>query len=250
MIRINKKVDAPTRLLTVGKTQTKKLCAEYDSNPSLYKARSLKPKKNIYNHESVKKSLKILQRNKCCFCEKDQIDEIGAVEHFRPQKAFKSVKSKPNEFPGYYWLTYEWTNLYFVCTNCNTFKGSIFPLVDERKRARNHHYDVTRESPLLIEPSTDNPRDHVGFDQEQPKGLTRKGRTTIAVCNLDRDGLTENRRERLGMLKAFKKIVMLPSEAISTVELAEIVVEAKQFLENAVKPDAPFSSMAIDFINE
>lgn len=187
-----------------------------------------------------------MQHNKCCFCEKDQTDEYGAVEHFRPKKAFKRSENKQNEYPGYYWLINEWRNLYFVCSPCNTSKGAIFPLANEKKRARNHHDDITLESPLIIEPTIDDPRDHIRFSKEEPKWRTRKGKRTIEVCSLDRDDLTDKRREVIRKLETWKLMISEFSHKLPPA----LLQKANKYLHDAVKPNAPFSSMATDFINE
>jgi hypothetical protein len=51
--------------------------------------------------------------------------------------------------PG--WLAYDWNNLLFSCTACNTKKRELVPLIDNKARACSHHDDITMEQPLLID---------------------------------------------------------------------------------------------------
>ena len=103
----------------------------------------------IYADDWVKAALEELFHRKCAYCEAP----IGAeadwnVEHFRP----KGRVAERHGHPGYYWLAYEWLNLYPVCEHCNQRrkdrplwgdlqfaeaggKQDQFPLEDEATRA-------------------------------------------------------------------------------------------------------------------
>jgi hypothetical protein len=105
----------------------------------------------------VKAALRIAQHDKCGFCE-SKVTHVafGDVEHFRPKAAFRAIQGDALTRPGYYWLAYEWTNLLFACEPCNRrHKGNLFPLVDEATRARSHTDDITRETPLFIDPTAE-----------------------------------------------------------------------------------------------
>ena len=71
--------------------------------------------RGVYAHDELKISLERLFHGKCAYCE----SHIGAadwdVDHFRP----KGRVTERADHPGYYWLTYEWENLYPSCNNCN-----------------------------------------------------------------------------------------------------------------------------------
>ena len=75
----------------------------------------------------------------------------GDVEHYRPKGAIGSGKTKIR--PGYYWLAYNWNNLYYACADCNQYrKRAAFPLVDETNRALDHHGAIGNEDPLILDP--------------------------------------------------------------------------------------------------
>jgi len=249
VIKIKKFSTIPSKLLTDGKTENENNCVDYDKNPTAYNNGDLKFNINnkIYGHTSVKNDLRGAQNNKCCFCEKDQDDEYGAVEHFRPKKGYKSTKGAKLNRPGYYWVGYEWKNLYFVCSRCNSsaYKGNLFPLADESRRAKSHHNDIRDETPLLIDPGgRKDPRKHIIFENQFPRGKSEYGKVTIKICGLDRDALNEMRKQLIENIEA--RIVILK---ISTGHKKSKMTKAKNFIEDSVKPDAEFSATATDYLN-
>ncbi len=113
---------------------------------------AFKANRTLYAHDEVKKALEALFCGKCAYCESKVVAQSHLeVEHFRPKKR---VSDRPAH-PGYYWLAYEWTNLYLSCKLCNgryrdqptreepTYgeaKGKYdqFPVEDESARAMSH----------------------------------------------------------------------------------------------------------------
>jgi hypothetical protein len=249
MIKVNRPTNAPAILKKKGETETENNQALYNEDSAAYISGKLKftidPK--IYGSLTIKAALKKAQNNKCCFCEKNQVEEYGAVEHFRPKGGYKKDrKEKSLTKPGYYWLGYTWENLLFVCSFCNTtYKGNLFPLVNESKRVRSHHGDVSLEDPYLIDPTIIDPRDHIYFDNELVRWKTEYGKQTISICGLDRESLNDERRELIENIKS--RIVTVVNE--KHMNPAD-VKEAKTFLRNAVSPSAPYSATAIDYLKQ
>lgn len=248
MIRINKPVVSPNVLTIRGVAATGKNCLLYDSDPAGYISgrKNFKISPSIYSHKSVKGVLRQAQRNKCCFCEKSQVDENGEVEHYRPKNGYKSNRRESLKKPGYYWLAYEWSNLFFVCRACNsiTYKGNLFPLQDEQTRASDYHDDLSREAPFLINPSQVDPRQHIIFDKEFPIALSNLGKKTIEICGLDRDALIEKRRNLKNQIDL--AIIILYKRGSHT---QSEINQAIQFLRTAISVEGEFSSFAIDYIN-
>lgn len=244
MIRIDKPPRPPDVLLNRGVEQTKKDKAVYDNNPDVYRfGREKFPLKDtIYRHESVKNVQLNAQHGKCCYCEKIS---CGEIEHYRPKGAVKQSPKSTNQFPGYYWLAYDWDNLLVSCTDCNRNKSTLFPLEDETMRARDHHDNIESEAPLLINPASVDPRDHIQFHGEVPVGKTDSGKITIEGLNLRRPDLDESRRILLNQLKFLHKVMVSRQNSDTPNVLAQ---EAKEKLKKAVSPDAQFSSMARDFL--
>lgn len=200
MVKIDKSTVAVPPILRVGSsankstavTQTLEIQADAGKVSFTFDTK-------IYGHASVKSTLSTAQHGKCCFCE-SKVGHIsyGDTEHFRPKGGYYSLPKEKMKYPGYYWLAYDFSNLYFSCQICNqAFKKNFFPLKIEANRVRSHHQKhlVANEKPLLIDPANDDPALHITFDREVPKGLDEKGKTTILRIGLGRKKLNDHRLE-------------------------------------------------------
>lgn len=248
MILVIKDATIPAKLSGDGQTENSHNKAAYDAHRQDYiddkKQFSIKPE--IYNYPGIKEALKKAQHGKCCFCEKEQTDEYGAVEHYRPKGGYQVAKKTKLIKPGYYWLGYEWSNLYFVCGPCNTCKANIFPLVDETKRAVSHHDDITQEEPYLLDPAgTKDPRDHIVFDFGFVRGKTIYGKETIDACGLNRDVLNEKRKKLISNMELHIDIIVLQD-----IHPAATVEKSRKFLRSCCLPQADFSAAAADYLKE
>ncbi len=244
MIRIDKPVDIPLVLTTKGTELNEANCKKYSSNPKLYKSgkEEFIISDKVYNDKSVKPILKQAQNNKCCYCEKDQEHEDGAVEHYRPKKGFQIKKGDKLIRPGYYWLGYDWSNLFFVCTHCNRKKSTIFPLKDEKKRALYHKKSIKNEAPYLLDPcGVKNPREHIIFKSQLIEGTSEYGKYTIEICDLDRDDLNNKRLKVISDIKARLVILKTSKDKID-------INDAIKYTQNAISSKGEFSAMAIDYI--
>lgn len=119
---------------------------------------------------------------KCAYCEV-RIGSTGDIEHYRPKGkvthedgSLVMVDSNGGEkvpHPGYYWLTYEWSNLLYACGECNRIhtkkhggvpvgKGTRFPVDGEHATEPG---EEAKERPLLLNPLVDEPNDHLSIDE-------------------------------------------------------------------------------------
>jgi len=99
-----------------------------------------------------------------------------------------------------------WKNLLLCCTECGRLKGERFPL------------DETSQ-PLLLDPTTEDPWQHLDFDPETgnivPRfdidlnAFSRKGDATVVILNLDR-------REALARvyLRTYRRLAKIVAEAL------------------------------------
>jgi uncharacterized protein (TIGR02646 family) len=210
VIRIKKPEQAPAILQNRGREATRQLCEQYDSSLDAYKngEKSFASDdfdSDIYGATAVKQSLQRAQHGKCAFCE-SKITHIayGDVEHFRPKAGYRQHPDGPLVRPGYYWLAYDWANLFFCCSLCNQrFKRNHFPLANDNRRAASHHDPIEREEPLLIHPESDDPASFLEFDQEYlcSIGGHPRGEATISILGLNREEIVEKRRHLLGLIK-------------------------------------------------
>lgn len=149
------------------------------------------------------------QHGKCGFCEAKILGHTGDVEHYAPKLEVHELVSPGRELPhstrvehrtvaqppmkpGYWWLTYQWTNWLLACSRCNSvWKLCLFPVAEQPRSAPNPSDPCT---PLLLNPFDDDPEEHLDVDAiGQLVAITVRGRETIQTCGLDRDSL---RRER------------------------------------------------------
>lgn len=236
-----------------GEKQTEHDCAAYDLRPGEYhsgKASFKFKKRTYYNEKAVKDLLIKMHHSKCCYCEKRFRSRAYLhIEHFRPKSGFRqTLGQEKDELPGYYWLAFRWENLLLSCHDCNSVhKRTFFPLANPTRRARSHHDDddLARERPLFIDPVADDPRDHIRFDGDLPRGTSRRGHMTIAGLGLRRVELREDRLVLLGQIEMFHDIRKLSAELPDVAKLQE---RARKFIEAAKQPDAEFSSMVIDYV--
>ena len=247
MIQINRINPAPTKLRELGSLQTALDCSAYEEAPEDYIShRKRFPDKRHFSRRDVKDVLMKMHHNKCCYCEtKLHTSAYLHVEHFRPKAAVRQSRAENNEFPGYYWLAYCWENLLLACFDCNTtHKGTLFPLEDPAERARSHNDDLRKERERLVDPSEEDPRDHIRFEGDLPVPQTERGRHTIEELGLRRPALTE---ERLHWFQIIERHIDMV-KATSFPEIEALQHEAARFVELAMQPDAEFSSMVIDLV--
>ncbi|QJD17980.1 hypothetical protein [Paracoccus sanguinis] len=103
---------------------------------------------------------------RCMYC----LDSHGCdIEHFKPKASYNESM-------------YTWNNLLLCCTECGRLKGSKFPM--------------DGAEPLLIDPTGENPWDHLSFDPRldtitasfdlASNTFDKKGTATVELLNLDR----------------------------------------------------------------
>lgn len=152
---------------------------------------------------------------KCAYCESLIVTtHPGDIEHFRPKNAITDLNNQPiilntngqgHPHPGYYWLAYELTNLLPSCIDCNRpssgnsqgkkiGKWSKFPVKNGNAIKPG---DERNEQPLLINPATEDPAEHLEIDQKgilHPHKKSDRGDMCINVFGLnDRIGLVKDR---------------------------------------------------------
>lgn len=243
MIRIGKPADAPAVLAGKGRQETDKNRTAYEADPARYDsgAATFSFDSGLYGHESVKTALIRAQHGKCSFCESKLIHiSYGDVEHFRPKAGYRQSSADPLGKPGYYWLAYDWSNLYLSCQLCNQrFKKNTFPLADPARRCRNHLGDLSLEEPLFLDPGSEDPEEHIEFSAEQPRARngSSRGQATIEALGLQRSDLQEVRFDRYKKLELLRRLAKAMPET-------PVGQEARALLDNAVRDQAEYASMA------
>lgn len=205
MIRVKKPEKIPEILTAEGKAKRVEMCNAFEKGETKFEFDN-----KIYGHETVKSILKKSQHDKCFLCE-SKVTHIssGDVEHFRPKGGYRQSAKEKLQKPGYYWLAYEWENLFFVCELCNRrFKKNLFPLIKAENRCTSYKVDTNQEEPLFINPENEDPEEFISFRGEIVFAIdgNLRGKTTIEGAGLDRIELESNRKTTLEKLKRIYEI--------------------------------------------
>lgn len=250
MIRIDKG-PAPDILTTTGVERRDAVCALYEADRELYDSgkKRLSFDSKIYGHADVRQSLAASHHGKCAFCEvvipRPYADPN--VEHWRPKGSVKQRRGDALLTPGYYWLAYSWDNLLLACLFCNRDnKGSQFPLQDPSVRVRHPSENLSLETPELIKPDSEDPADHIEFLEELPRGITDRGKATVAVLGLARLEHKARDERYTSLREAYDLIVKYSDDPHPAAQ--ELVASSRAFLAQAPQPSSPFSAMAAAFV--
>ena len=168
--------------------------------------------KKGYNTRPTKKALHIAQHGKCAWCEMRYPPRSNKVEHYRPKDgAWRHLPGKPEKIDRshYWWLAWTWENLLFSCGRCNDrgCKANYFPLQRESRAVDqppaavavpldDKYFDTSTEQPMLLNPTHDDPLDHIQWLPTNPGeprrlwnwtpvGRTARGRATVRILKLD-----------------------------------------------------------------
>lgn len=244
MIRVAKG-DSPAYLKRVAPAAKSKLIAAAAAG------KPPKADKSKYGHPSVRQRLADDQHGKCCYCEvKIPVPYAHQhVEHFRPQSQTRQNEAAPPTIPGYFWLSYEWSNLFLSCSHCNSsYKRDIFPLLNSNHRALGPLDDIAREIPLLLNPAgPEDPEDHIEFHDEVPKGKSAIGRCTIEVIGLGCPQ-REDRLEYLNYLRKLRNQIIVLIKDGPTHATKQIINENYRELLIAQRRSSKYSAMARTFM--
>lgn len=110
-------------------------------------------------------------KNKCWYCEAEEIRTDMPVDHFRP----KGKVDEDDEHEGYWWLAFDWKNYRCACTFCNSVrnfeetqggKGSHFPIFNKENRAYSSTADYHDERPAILDPCDPSDDRLIWFDED------------------------------------------------------------------------------------
>jgi uncharacterized protein (TIGR02646 family) len=204
----------------------------------------------VFAAEDVRSALDELFRSKCAYCEQPLPLEALAVDHFRPRSGAVDLDGSFS-LDHYWWLAYEWQNLYASCAECVSLKGLRFPVEGERAkrpravdRQRKRRVWKAGDHGLLLDPCADDPEQHLVFlDDGQAVSTTERGRVTVEVLGLNRPALLEARSAALRTLRD-EWDELVGAIASSTESPSPTALES---LFDAARP---FAGLRREFLNE
>lgn len=245
MIRVKRPTEGPADLIEKGGNELERARSHFEGTPPNPAGFNFA----TYKLTSVKDALEKMFHGKCAYCEAFYASTQPLdVEHFRPKGAVVDVA----DHRGYWWIAMDWQNLLPSCIDCNRKRNQVtpegdtsqvrlrdnaarftssatvssgkkdsFPIAATGTRAMSRAASLESEKPLLLNPCTDYPDQHLSYffdlknlvsfvvarplagdaDYSGPNGLSLKGATSIHVYGLNRLRLVQARTEMLRRLE-------------------------------------------------
>ena len=158
----------------------------------------------LLDHQEVAASLREMTSARCAFCgivEWEKPFGLG-THHFRPPQeavAHDGATSRRH----YWWLAYQWENLYLACADCRTAQGAKFPTERSRVRVGTKDGLAEKEEPLLLDPCHDDPeRYFIYLDSGEVVSNSQRGEATIETFDLNRPFLVQARHQAAEVTRA------------------------------------------------
>lgn len=171
---------------------------EYNSQQALIKSQRRWP----FQVSEMQPLVEVLSRaftHLCAYCE-TPVARDPLMEWHRPREEAMELDGTVSR-DHYWWLAYEWTNLYLVCIECQKYKGPRFPVAGTRAKPESRGRDLDRERPLLLDPCRDQPERVFRYATDGTIVPTdERSDTTIEVLDLNRGGLVGARRDAMDMI--------------------------------------------------
>lgn len=173
----------------------------------------------------LKKYLASVFEYKCAFCEvligEEKFQGIGELSLFRPIQDAHQLDGSTDP-DHYWWLSWDWSNMYFSCYDCNQNKASKFPTKYRRAEPGVRGTMLQEEGPLLLDPCQDDPHKHLRFSETgQVSPRSERGTASIETFDLNRDELVESRRGNVNQLREL--YANTPAEEWSSLLVTEAV---------------------------
>jgi uncharacterized protein (TIGR02646 family) len=194
----------------------------------------------LYEADEVRAALDLLFSSKCAYCEQPLALESLVVDQFRPRSGAVGLDGSFS-LDHYWWLAYEWTNLYSACPECSSLKGPRFPVEGERladpfRSRRTKQAPSPSERALLLDPCVDDPEKSLVFLEDgHVVGAAGddRGRVTVEVLGLNRRTLIDGRLDALATVRAdwdqLVGAITSPTESPSTADLEALFDTARPF---------------------
>jgi hypothetical protein len=198
------RIPEPSSLRSPLAWKERERAREFFSSPRLSKAEQLQRLQMRFEWngeliESARGALMDLFRAKCGFCEQlGRTENPLEVGHFRPYDELHDAgTSSPSSSTAYWWLAYEWENLYLMCKSCRERSRFQFPIGMRRAASGAIADQLRSEQPLLLDPCLLFEPTHVALEPGRSTGLLvareTDGTPTRASATIELFGL--NRTE-------------------------------------------------------
>lgn len=216
MIKVNRG-DAPEGFLNRVKTWRARFAKERKENAKISASEVWSKVRRDINADA-----QILAERfhyKCAYCEsRPSHVSHPHIEHYRP-KGIARFERK----------IFDWDNWLCSCGICNEEKWKHFPEHDGK--------------PMLLNPAEEDPSPHLCFVGSILRGLTKRGKKTVELVELDRQPL---RNERASWLRVIQILLLLWIESADM----EVRRECREHLIWTLQEDAPFAGMTRAYLSQ
>jgi uncharacterized protein (TIGR02646 family) len=189
MIRRERSAPAPA-VLTRARDEALDQLRKYHQRQLSQSRYPLRP--DLVQHPDVIEALNVMFSAKCAYCE--SVAPKPLVEwHRPPQEAMNRDRQVARDH--YWWLAYDWENLYPICSDCRSYKGQWFPVRRRRADPEARGPLLFSEDPLLLDPCLDLPERHFRYDVDGTVfGVDERATVTIETLGLNRTELVIDRQ--------------------------------------------------------
>jgi uncharacterized protein (TIGR02646 family) len=216
-----------------------------------YEEKSKIIKKNQHLWSELKQWLMDQSQNKCWYTEARNDSAHFEVEHFRPKKW------NDDNFEGYWWLAFDWSN-YRLCGNApNRKKGAFFPLhPDSRRASSTKRHLVDDEMFCLLDPIDPSDPLLLSFNETGdaiPRLDTKGWERERAEVSIQRYGLNDLPQLCEGRRKIWQECRTILDDLFSlherfqkepTAACRTSITEKTKQIRAKLTPDQPFSAVA------
>lgn len=197
---------------------------------------------DLLHEPSVLSALRDVFSNLCAVCGVGDGTPDLIVHRWRPAQGALDASGAVSK-EHYFWLAYDWENLYLLCRDCSEAQGSKFPVANERSAVGEHGKRLQLEQPELLDPCADDAEHSlVYFDDGIVMGTDRRGQVTVDIFALNSARLVHERRR---VAVEAKELCRELSKALDQ-ERAEVSLT---LIERAFATNAPFAAVTRQFVN-
>jgi uncharacterized protein (TIGR02646 family) len=234
----------------------------------------------VYKNVEVKKALHELFGGKCAYCESTYAStQPMDVEHWRPKAVVHEVgpNGRRQTLRGYPWFAMDWSNLLPSCIDCNRARKQVDRLTGEKLTlGKANQFPVKGprmlppvvggawpppvDDPLLLDPTTDNPREHLVFHSDgtvTPVEGSAEGAASIRVYALNREDLVLERlgvaqlvEQRLGLIEDLTRFMTRTTDPDTALDLKDLIAHELDVLYEMAEPNKTFSEMVRQLIDQ
>jgi uncharacterized protein (TIGR02646 family) len=208
---------APKEFIRRARIETERLALQVKRRSKYFLQNRIPLKTELLQNKDLQESLLSVFGEVCAFCEtRVMFGERSLPGHFRPRERASQLSGRVSPL-HYWWLSYEWENLYTICFTCRKSQGSRFPVKGARAEYESATRTVESEQALLLDPCRDDPDQELRFSADGTvSALGERGHATIETFGLNRASLVNARLKLVPQIDKVARAVLARNDDPST----------------------------------